>query len=286
MGDRTLTPDPVRGVTTPGAPLRTRLQAARRAAESAPPGGEFYGQFGEDQILARFFSDAPAGFFVEVGAYDGIAMSNTLALERRGWRGILVEADPELAGRCRDNRPESVVVNCAATAPGGPSEVTFSVAVGCEGLSALTMDDDRLARVRHYTGSADIRRVVVPARCLDEILSEHGVTRIDVMTIDVEGHEWDVLRGTDLDRWKPTLLIVERNSTFLPPRMLRRLHRHGYRYRFSTGPNDWFLRDESAPAAGPGYWPWLLATQYGWVALRRARRAAGRLSQAFRRGRR
>jgi hypothetical protein len=116
--------------------------------------------------------------------------------------------------------------------------------------------------------------VVVPARCLDDILQEHHVTRIDVMTIDVEGHEWEVLGGTDLARWKPTLLIVERNTNFLSRRLLGRLHRHGYRYRFSTGPNDWFLRDERDAAAGPGYWPWLLSTQYVWNALRFAKRAA------------
>jgi FkbM family methyltransferase len=235
--------------------------------------GKFYGQFGEDHILTRFFTGVQAGFFVEVGAYDGTDMSNTLALERRGWRGILVEADPELAERCREARPGSIVVNCAATGPGSPKELSFSIAVGCKGLSSVRVDEARLARVQHYTGSAVIQEVTVAARTMDEILQEHQVSRIDFITIDVEGHELEVLQGTDLGRWKPTVVIIERNTTFLSSRLLAQLHKHGYRYVISTGPNDWFLLDRPSTAAGLRYWMWLLSTQYALTALRVLKRS-------------
>jgi len=262
--------------TKPNCHLFSELEEAYHAVICDPhqtTAGEFFAQFGEDRILSRFFSETTEGFFVEVGAYNGVEMSNTLALERRGWRGILVEADPELAEQCRENRPNAVVVNCAATAPGGTTELGFSVAVASRGLSAVTMDKQRLGRIRHYTGSEDVRDIVVPARCLDHILAEQHVRHVDVLTVDVEGHEWEVLQGTDLSRWKPTLLIIERNSWFLPPRLLWRLHRHGYRYGFSTGPNDWFLRDERGNMAGLGYWPGMLTTQYGINGLRYIKRS-------------
>src|SRR6202008_2120463 len=58
------------------------------------------------------------GFFVEAGANDGVTYSNTLFFERfRGWRGLLVEPLPELAARCRKNRPRCLVENCALVGP-------------------------------------------------------------------------------------------------------------------------------------------------------------------------
>src|SRR5436190_1037191 len=54
------------------------------------------------------------GFFIEAGANDGIAQSNTLYFEKYfGWTGLLIEPIPELAQRCRKNRPGCVTENCA-----------------------------------------------------------------------------------------------------------------------------------------------------------------------------
>jgi len=76
--------------------------------------------FGLDQLdlkLALYVKFA-GGFFVEAGANDGITQSNTALLARyRGWRGLLVEPVPELAARCRAQRPESIVEQAALVAP-------------------------------------------------------------------------------------------------------------------------------------------------------------------------
>ena len=48
-------------------------------------------QFGEDRILWQVFRRRPSGYFIEVGAYDGVTLSNTYFLEQMGWCGLLVE---------------------------------------------------------------------------------------------------------------------------------------------------------------------------------------------------
>src|SRR5439155_17808987 len=54
------------------------------------------------------------GFFVEAGANDGIKQSNTLFFEKYyRWKGILIEPIPELAEKCRINRPKCIVENFA-----------------------------------------------------------------------------------------------------------------------------------------------------------------------------
>ena len=54
-----------------------------------------------DKKLARHISNQ-SGFFIELGANDGISQSNTLYLERRmNWRGILIEPNPNLFALCK-----------------------------------------------------------------------------------------------------------------------------------------------------------------------------------------
>src|SRR5437773_417214 len=67
-----------------------------------------------DIQLARLLGEQRRGFFIEAGANDGIAQSNTLYFENYlGWRGLLIEPIPELAQKCRSNRPRAVVENTA-----------------------------------------------------------------------------------------------------------------------------------------------------------------------------
>ncbi|HEY2374040.1 MAG TPA: hypothetical protein VGH82_16085 [Gaiellaceae bacterium] len=56
-----------------------------------------YSQFGEDGVLRRVFDVIGAGgrTCCEFGAWDGVHFSNTRALIEDGWRGVLIEADPD-----------------------------------------------------------------------------------------------------------------------------------------------------------------------------------------------
>ena len=223
------------------------MDDGRRAAP------EWYGQHGEDRILADVLGKQ-AGLFVEVGAADGVVGSNTLAFEQLGWTGVLVEADPTAAEQCRQART-SPVVECAVVAPGSPSLATFTRVPQIQQLSGLRPGREVLRR----HGINHVEKVLVACRTLDQVL--HDTIRgqsPDFVTIDVEGHEWPVLKGFSLDVWRPAVVLVERN--FYPDwRILLHMHRYGYAYTRTTGVNDWFERDvaqsgwEMARAAAPHY---------------------------------
>ena len=198
-------------------------------------------QFGEDEALLSYFSGR-AGFYVEVGAADGIENSNTLLLESHGWTGILIEADPDRAELCRQARPASSVVSAAVVAPGSPASVTFYRAE-IPGLSTTGLTEVGRQQLQAWTGRVDLTEIVVPARTLDEILGDESPARVDVVTIDVEGHEAEVLAGFDLKRWRPRFVIVERNRSFPDARVVTALLRAGYRYHRTTGVNDWWCAD-------------------------------------------
>jgi len=72
----------------------------------------YYSQHGEDFILNKIFPN-PNGFFVEVGCIDGLRFSNTLFFEKKGWKGICIEAHTSYIDLIKSNRLNSRVVHCA-----------------------------------------------------------------------------------------------------------------------------------------------------------------------------
>lgn len=62
----------------------------------------YYSQAGQDKwVLEKIGNE---GFFVDVGAYDGIESSNTYALELAGWKGICIEPNPQAFANLENNR--------------------------------------------------------------------------------------------------------------------------------------------------------------------------------------
>jgi len=62
-------------------------------------GVEFIGQELQDMYAYLYFKGKKDGYFVDIGAFDGITISNTYALEKIGWKGICVEPVPEIYER-------------------------------------------------------------------------------------------------------------------------------------------------------------------------------------------
>ena len=160
---------------------------------------------GMDRRLEALVPPGP-GVFVEAGAHDGFTQSNTYYLERhRGWRGLLVEPVPELHAKARRRR-RAQVVNAALVGP------------EAEGTTVPIQFGDLMSTVRDQPGHAAAglenagRRAYtahVPARTLSSLLDEAGLEHVDLLVLDVEGHEAEALRGLDLDRHAPSLILLE-----------------------------------------------------------------------------
>lgn len=217
----------------------------------------FRAQFGEDRVLWQVFRQRPAGFFVEVGAYDGVTLSNTFFLEQMGWRGILIEPIPELAQRAAQSRPRSRVVQGACSRSGSSGTATFTVAKNVPVLSYLSADEGHVQRCRDE--GAELVPIEVPVFALDDVLlSERtsappalspwrhsGGWEVDLVSIDTEGAEMDVLGGFNLDRFRPAVLVIE-NDRPAGSEIEPYLESRGYRKFHRQKINDFYYRIDRA----------------------------------------
>jgi FkbM family methyltransferase len=158
------------------------------------------------------------GFFIEAGANDGYSQSNTYYLEKHlNWRGILIEGIPELYQKCKLERTNSVVHNCALVAQDYTAPtVTMQYAHLMSVVDGSLKSEER--QLNHVKAGVEVQHlegtysVSVPARTLTSVLAATpNLPRIDFFSLDVEGYELNVLRGLDLNQFRPTYLLVEAN---------------------------------------------------------------------------
>ena len=192
--------------------------------------------------LLRFFGNG-VGTFVDVGANDPHFGSVSWPLEQRGWNGVLVEPLVEQAKTLKAAR-NAIVFEVACGSPEQDGrEADFLVAGRFSTLKSRLM-------VPRPSVPPVMRKVKV--RTLDSILAEVGISRIDFLSIDVEGAEIDVLRGFSLEAFKPRLILIEDHARDWSKH--RYLHSRGYRLIRRTGLNAWYVpREDARPVSLRGH---------------------------------
>ena len=192
----------------------------------------FHSQIGQDKwVTEAVFPGVTGGFFLDVGSGDGVTISNTKALEEKGWTGLCVDPFPtNMQERtCRVFR--DVVFSRAG------ETVRFRAAGDLGGI------EQTLGRWERETRAAET--VAFTTVTLGDILARSGAPAlIHFMSLDIEGAELDALQGFPFDRYRLGALDVEHN--FEEPkrgRILELMEGHGYTRVHSWQQDDFYLPD-------------------------------------------
>lgn len=205
-----------------------------------------YAQFGEDRLIQNYFENDYKGVCIDIGAVDGIEMSNTYHFEKNGWFCICAEANPDMYDKLKMNRLEAH--HCAVGSE-DKLEVEFNVVNmtlqnGNEtAVSSVTIDQRLLQQHAHL--NPQIKKINVPMKTLDTILLKYPhVDHIDFISIDTEGTELEVLKGLDINKWKPRMFIIENN--YNDPEIENYLKGFGYTKNIRNVVNDFYFKDTLA----------------------------------------
>jgi FkbM family methyltransferase len=162
-----------------------------------------YAQNLEDYHLSLAFAGQTSGTYIDVGAGHPIADNVSFWFYERGWRGIAVEPQPELAALYQRLRPRDLVVRGLLGRDCG--EIDFHAVDRLHGLSTTV---ENLAQKAKAYG-VGYRTVRMPVTTLAKLCETHDVGTIDFLKIDVEGAEGDVLFGGDWTRFRPKVIVAE-----------------------------------------------------------------------------
>jgi FkbM family methyltransferase len=215
----------------------------RFMAFALPQARRSHAQLFQDLWVVWETGHLEGGCFVEFGACDGAFLSNSLLLERAfGWRGVVAEPNPVYHDALVANRDCVVDRRCVWSRSG--QTVKFR-AVGEPEYSAMAdVDPDD-----HHERSGRRDRfdlIEVETVSLADLLVEASLPkRIDYLSLDTEGSEFDILEAFDFDAFDVRLITVEHNYTKRRADIEALLVSKGFRRRFPgmTRWDDWYVSE-------------------------------------------
>jgi len=152
-----------------------------------------------DKKLDALFENKRNGVFIELGAFDGLTQSNTAFFEfYREWTGLLIEPSKKSYESCVENRPKSTVLNCCCVSssynlPSIRGDFHSSLMSSVDGQR---VNSDNLIDVNVST--------------LDKIINENLKNKkIDFLSIDAEGYEFEILKGLNININRPKYILIE-----------------------------------------------------------------------------
>ena len=204
-----------------------------------------YSQHADDYIAWQLLGKKKEGLVIEVGAFDGIHLSNSYSFSQLGWKSICIEPNPEIFEYLKLNRLNSININKAIVGDENIKEIDFyKEEIGV--LSGCKYDEDDIKSRYKNRGISykEPDKLKVKAITLNALFEEFNLDEIDVLSIDVEGFELEVLKGLNLNRYNVNLFIIEANTIIEKQKILNYFkNKTNYIYVGENKQNLFFLRD-------------------------------------------
>ena len=176
----------------------------------------FNSQHKQDMLLElSVFKGYKNGFFIDIGAHDGVTINNTLYFEKyNNWSGINIEPIKKVYDKLVVNRPNSININCAISNNDGTAEFLSNDGY-TEMLSGLKDNFDprhleRLQKENNQMGSTT-QTITVITKKLETICDEYNIIHINYLSIDVEGAEFEVIKSINFDKIFIDIIEFENN---------------------------------------------------------------------------
>jgi FkbM family methyltransferase len=180
------------------------------------------------------------GFFIEIGACDGILSSNTFLLEKVfKWKGILVEPLIYWHKRLKLNRKCSIETSCVYSSSN--KKIIFRE-TDCKSLSSVdkfAFFDEHALRREECTKKYKVNTI-----SLNDLFNKYNLKKIDFLSIDVEGSEYEILKKFNFNKYKIKIICCEHNYSVNRNKIFKLLTAEGYKREYTnlSQQDDWYFK--------------------------------------------
>lgn len=205
-----------------------------------------------DVYYRSYFGETQNGCFIEIGAFDGEAFSNTSCLADLGWKGFYIEPVPQYYNACKQRHARNPNVTVSQLAIGSTSE-EIEIYLGGPLSTSDKRARDSFESLDWAKDTLSSKTVVAEQILLEDYLLQHGIKpQFDLMVIDIEGSEWDALRNWDISKWMPKMVIIELHDQSLDYPLLKEscqkvvgyFERHNYKIVYKDLTNTIYISPE------------------------------------------
>jgi len=200
----------------------------------------YYSQYNQDEYLeTTIFKGHKDGFYVDVGAHDGVSLNNTLYFEKKNnWNGINIEPIKGVFDMLVKNRHGNTNINCAICNRDGDADFYLNEGYP-EMLSGIIENYDarHLERLMNENTekSSTTQIVKVNTKRLETIFDEYAISHINYLSIDVEGAEFEVIKSINFDKVFIDVIGFENNYSEVSAPIILYLEYKGFKVnRIST----------------------------------------------------
>jgi FkbM family methyltransferase len=173
---------------------------------------KYYSQFEQDKtVYENYFKTKTDGYFVDIGAHDGVTFSNSKFFEELGWKGVCVEPNPLIFKQLQSVRKCKCVMKAVADHTG--TAQFFQITEGADMLSGLVDEFTQKGIKNIYSNlestDSGFDYIEVELDLFDNIVDQ---SQIDFLSIDTEGNELKILQTIDFDKYNIKVITLENNE--------------------------------------------------------------------------
>ena len=200
-------------------------------------------QISQDLFVLYFTQQKKDGYFIEIGACDGKHLSNSFALEKRGWTGIICEPSNFWIKKMKNRK---CVLSKKAVFSESGKRLIFNEVSKYPELSGCNdyLDNDNNSKLRK-----DFKSYEVETISLNDLINEHlDKKQIDYISIDTEGSEFEILKNFDFKKRHVEIFTIEHN--FIEEKrdkILKIMAENDYKRVFENLSHwdDWYVRKDN-----------------------------------------
>lgn len=196
-----------------------------------------YSQSGEDMILNTIFAGIKNGIYVDVGANDPYIHSNTQYFYEKGWNGINIDPNNLIIKRLNKIRKRDKNIKALISDTGKKLEYYYYESSSYNGCVYYENIPSKL-----------LYKEIIESIPLNSLLMQNNCTKFDLLSIDVEGHDLNVLRSLDLTKIRPNIIIIESFSMDvledINSEIFKYAVKNDYRYLCRSVTNTFYISKE------------------------------------------